>query len=78
MTGGDFELSGGLWPGICPCHHDVDGDCDVDLADLATLLASYGCCEGEPCYEPTADLDWDGCVGLSDLAALLSEYGCGT
>jgi hypothetical protein len=54
---------------------DLDYDGDVDLADLGYLLAPYGCCEGNPCYDPVADIDGDGCVGLADLGILLAYYG---
>ncbi|MBU0617224.1 MAG: hypothetical protein KKI02_05880 [Planctomycetes bacterium] len=47
---------------------DLDGDGDVDLSDLATLLASYNLDEG-------GDVDGDGDTDLSDLAALLANYG---
>lgn len=57
---------------------DVDDDGDVDLTDLAALLAAYGSCTGAPQYDPDADLDSDGCVNLPDLALLLSNYGAGT
>jgi hypothetical protein len=57
---------------------DLDGDGDVDLADLAALLAAYGACTGDPDYNPVADLDGSGCVDLADLAALLANYGVGT
>jgi hypothetical protein len=57
---------------------DIDGDGDVDLADLATLLAAYESCAGDPGYNPAADLDGSGCVDLADLAALLAHYGEGT
>jgi hypothetical protein len=56
---------------------DVDGDGDVDLNDLAELLAAYGACEGDANYNPDADLDGSGCIDLSDLATLLSNYGYG-
>ncbi|MEP0846867.1 MAG: hypothetical protein HRF50_08610 [Phycisphaerae bacterium] len=56
---------------------DLDGDCDVDLADLSGLLSSYGLCEGAPAYNPAADLDGDGCVGLADLSELLQDFGAG-
>ena len=55
---------------------DLDGDGDVDLADLAQLLANYGMTEGAT-YED-GDLDGDGDVDLSDLAELLAHYGEGT
>ena len=61
-------------PGGCN-GGDVDLDGCTDLADLAALLAVYGCCEDDPCYDPWADLNEDGCVGLADLAILLSVYG---
>jgi len=44
-TGGDFELTGGFWPVTVEeafCFGDLDADGDVDLADLAGLLAVYG------------------------------------
>lgn len=56
---------------------DVDHDGDVDLADLAALLASYGACTGDAAYNSLADLDASGCVDLADLAGLLSMYGTG-
>jgi len=57
---------------------DLDDDGDVDLNDLAALLAAYGSCAGDPEYNPEADLDENGCVGLSDLAILLANYGAGS
>ena len=55
------------------CFGDLDGDNDVDLADLAQLLAHYGMTSGAA-YED-GDLDGDGDVDLADLAALLAVYG---
>ncbi len=76
MTGGDFELAGGFWAGAAEepfCFGDLDGDNDVDLADLAQLLANYGTPSGAV-YED-GDLDGDGDVDLTDLAGLLGVYG---
>ena len=54
---------------------DVDGDGDVDLEDLAALLAAYGSCVGDPNYNPAADFDLSGCIDLADLSVLLANYG---
>lgn len=54
---------------------DVDGDSDVDIADLAALLASFGCCDGDAAYNASADFDDSGCVDLSDLAVQLANFG---
>jgi len=52
---------------------DLDLDGDVDLSDLAQLLAHYGMTQGAV-YED-GDLDGDGDVDLADLSALLGHYG---
>ncbi len=56
------------------CTGDVDGsgDCLVNLADLATVLANYGMCDAS---HEDGDLSGDGCVNLVDLAMLLAQYG---
>jgi hypothetical protein len=56
-----------------PCVGDVDGDRDIDLADLNRLLSDYGMTSGAV-YED-GDLDGDGDVDLGDLTILLSSYG---
>jgi hypothetical protein len=77
LTGGSLELVGGFWPAFAGadefCYGDLDGDRDIDLSDLATLLGQYGQTSGMN-YED-GDLDGDGDVDLSDLAGLLGVYG---
>jgi outer membrane protein assembly factor BamB len=49
---------------------DLDGDGDVDAADLAILLGAWGSCGACP-----ADLDGDGDADGADLAVLLGHWG---
>ena len=58
---------------VTPCPGDLDGDLDVDLADLAQLLGNYDMPEGATYLD--GDLDGDGDVDLADLAELLEHYG---
>lgn len=58
-----------------PQPGDLDNDGDIDLADLAILLASFGTCAGDAHYNEAADLDSSGCVELVDLTTLLSIFG---
>jgi hypothetical protein len=67
------DCNGNGVPNECDCRGDVDGDCSIDLSDLAQLLANYGMTVGATYHD--GDLDGDGDVDLSDLAALLSVYG---
>jgi hypothetical protein len=49
---------------------DIDGDGDVDTADLLALLAAWGPCENCP-----EDLDGNGVVDTADLLTLLANWG---
>ena len=64
-------------PGGCenPCDlvADLDNDDDVDLQDLAYLLAHFGTLSGATLED--GDIDGDGDVELADLALMLSEFG---
>ena len=60
-----------LVSGLPPrCAADLNNDRVVDLADLATLLSSFGCVS-----EPCPDLSGDGETALEDLALLLALFG---
>jgi len=69
MSGGEFDLSGGVW--FECCRGDVDGDCDTDQSDLGVLLGRWGIDDG-------GDLDGDGITNQADLGILLADWGCGT
>ncbi len=59
--------------GTCNCEADVNGDCQVNAADLGVLLGSWGICpSGGDC--PT-DFNGDGHVNAADLGVLLGAWG---
>ncbi len=66
-----------LMPGGGGLPGDVDGDGDVDQADLGALLGAYGSQTGDPNWNPDADFDGDGDVDQADLGTLLGAYGDG-
>jgi photosystem II stability/assembly factor-like uncharacterized protein len=67
----------GAWSIEINIPGDVNGDCLIDQADLAGLLAAFGTARGEPDYEPRADFDGNDRVDQGDLATLLAGYGGG-
>ncbi len=71
------------YPGTRRCPGDTNGDQQIDLDDLATVLAAYGKTLAELeeedipcqwCYNPDADFDGDLEVGLSDLSIVIACY----
>lgn len=70
---GDYVLEFEVTPTIVP--GDIDGDGDVDLADLAVMLSSFGQCFGDAGFVANADANDDGCVSLADLSILLAHFG---
>ena len=79
----DGTFAGGTVDGfmvekVCKVPGDVDGDGDVDQADLGALLGAYGTEIGDDDYNPDADFDHDGDVDQADLGVLLGNYGFGT
>lgn len=75
MTGGSYALTGGFWAGqssVQPdtCPPDLNGDSQVNVADMLALLSDWGACSG--C---DGDLTGDGMVNTLDLLNLLSAWG---
>lgn len=55
------------------CPEDLDGDGDVDLADLSVLLAHFGL--GGGANPEDGDIDGDHDVDLADLSLMLAAFG---
>ena len=79
VSDGVFQTAGPVWEFTTGAGFpgDLDGDGDVDLADLQALLSAYGSCPGDANYNSAADLTDDGnaCIGLADLQIVLAYYG---
>lgn len=54
---------------------DCDGDNEVTIGDYAILSSAFGSCEGDPNWDPRADLNCDGCVDIGDFAILSANFG---
>ncbi len=75
---GDLRVDGADVAALFCCawgapQGDLDFDGDVDISDLASLLANFGSTSGAG-YE-NGDIDFDGDVDISDLAGLLANFG---
>jgi hypothetical protein len=79
LVAGSFNFAGNTGSsrlavlGDVPLPADLDGDGDVDLQDLATLLANFSR-SGDAEYED-GDIDGDRDVDLQDLGLLLANFG---
>ena len=54
---------------------DVNGDCIVDVSDLAIMGAAFGKTRGQTGYTSAADINNDAVIDVSDLALLGSVFG---
>jgi hypothetical protein len=65
--------------GLPGCVADLVPDGKVDYQDLGVMLKAYGSCEGDPNWEPAANLYVTSaslqCVDQSDLTIFLAHFG---
>jgi hypothetical protein len=57
------------------CVGDVNGDGLINVIDLTLVSLAYGSFEGEPDYNPDADLNSDGIVDMKDMATVARNLG---
>ncbi|MDG2424941.1 MAG: hypothetical protein P8M22_13305 [Phycisphaerales bacterium] len=53
------------------CDADLDGDHDIDVEDLLSLIEDWGC-EGESC---AGDVNDNGITDIEDLLDLIADFG---
>ena len=54
---------------------DIDGDGDVDEDDYDLLMAAWGTYDGDPDYNPRADMNYDCIVDIDDYYIWNQNYG---
>ncbi len=54
---------------------DVNGDCKIDIVDLATVGTTFGKTLGSSGYNSEADLNNDGTINIVDLVIVASSFG---
>jgi hypothetical protein len=66
------DLGGNDFPDICPipCFADFDGNSEVNVLDLLTLIAAWEATGSNP-----EDLDGNGVVNVLDLLILIAAWG---
>jgi len=56
-------------------YGDLNGDSTVNIIDAAIISAAWGTSEGDPRYNPVADVNNDGFVDLLDLTYVIFNWG---
>jgi hypothetical protein len=58
------------------CEGDLNGDGSTDVFDFGALTAAFGTSQGDPAYDPAADLVPDGRIDVFDFSAFAADFGC--
>lgn len=62
-------------PVLCASPYDLNEDGRVDMADIAIVARAFGTREGDPRWDPRADITGDGYVNMRDVAIVASHFG---
>jgi hypothetical protein len=73
-NGLDDDCDGDVDDGLVCLPGDANGDCIVNIFDLAIVGRAYGTHPGDPYWDVRADVNWDGVIGILDLATVGINY----
>jgi hypothetical protein len=59
----------------CALEGDVDGDGDVDIADIMLVASLWHTALGDPDFNPDYDLDSDGDIDIVDIMLVAVQWG---
>ena len=62
-------------PALCANPYDLNEDGRVDITDVAIAARAFGTREGDPAWDPRADITKDGYVNMLDIAIVASHFG---
>ena len=54
---------------------DLNGDCKVDVGDVAIVAQAFGSTPSRPRWNPDANLNGDGRVDITDIALIAKHFG---
>ena len=60
---------------MCVLFGDLDGDGDVDVADIMKVAAKWQCQRGDDCYNEDYDLDKDDDIDIVDIMLVAAHWG---
>lgn len=66
------QLTGGIF--TVKLRGDVNGDCVVDIVDLATVGGMFAKIPTQPGYNVAADLNNDGLINIVDFVLVASSF----
>ena len=74
IADGEFTAAG-IGTNTSALVGDLDGDCDVDIADIMLVATRWHAAEGDPNYVAAYDLDDNGVIDIVDIMLVAVHWG---